>query len=56
MDDLGRVNLERETPEARDEDEPFEPLLQAMVYLCYLLMLLSVLSVLVYEVSRFAGG
>jgi hypothetical protein len=56
MDDLGRVIVEREAPGERDEDEPFEPLVQATVYLCYLLMLLSVLSVVVYEVASFAGG
>ena len=39
-----------------DEDEPFEPLVQATVYLCYLLMLLAVLSVAVTRPPRFAGG
>ena len=43
-------------PREGDEDEPFEPLVQATVYLCYLLMLLAVLSVAVYEAARFAGG
>jgi hypothetical protein len=52
-----RVVVDREMPEeAPDEDEPFDPLLQATVWLCYVLMLVAVLSVVVYEIARLAGG